>query len=746
MLTVFIAATGLSLNAQALTINNNIQTMPTLTESTTLIGTAELHITGNAQALGTHLVELNSPDAWFFMDNVLPSQVAANVLAQVRVNGANAVLNKNVRVVQYAQGAVVIPHSPNFAPLTVYTEPNFTGNSRALNQYTAYTSANLGEFSNAISAFTLKRGYMATFAANDVGTGASQVFIAQDGDLTIGALPAELNNKIKFIRVFPWRWSTKKGIAGNAGPNLKTQWDYNWNISKNSSLDQEYVAIRQTRWWPDLEQNWQTRGINHLLGYNEPNSADQADILVGDAVWSWPDVLATGLRTGSPAPTDGGLSWLNNFMTQANAEKKRVDFIAVHYYRCFGNAADATGAANQFYNFLKGIYDTHKKPIWITEWNNGANWTTCADPTATQQQATIAAMLKMLDETPFVERYAIYNWVEDSRRVSWDDGSLTAAGNTYRDHISPIAYSQQIPDAGTPATATFNFENNTRDTGANFHHAMQVGAQEFSDGIDGKALVFDGQNDYLQLSSAFGRLTDMTFSAWVYWEGGAIWQRIFDFGNDANQYVFLTPSSYSKTLRFGIKNNSAEQTLDAGVELPINSWAHVAVTLAGDTGKIYLNGQLMATNTALTLNPSSFNGLRNFIGKSQFSADPLFKGKIDQITIYNNALNDSQIAELSALQTTVNSSSAVNSSQMNTSSANANASSTAAISSSSAIMASSSISAAEVSSTSAAASSSSEAAIIKLGGALPWSYTGLLLGALFVRCRRTIKAAHRPKN
>ena len=428
---------------QTLNVSNDIHRTSTLTSTTaTLTGVSELHVTGTGDPISGSVINLNTADAWFFLDNIAPSTVASTFLGRVQVNGAAAVLDANVRVVQYGQGAVVIPHAPTFAPLTVYDGANFSGTSSQLSQYTAYNAAALGALSNAISSIRLKRGYVATVAVEENGTGVSRNYVAQDGDIDIPVLPSGLDNAIKFVRVFPWRWTTKKGIAGDPSSQLANQWDYNWNISKNSTLDKEYVAIRQERWWPGLGQDWKARGVNTLLGYNEPNSADQSNIAYGDAVWSWPDLLGTGLRVGSPAPTDGGLSWLSSFMTQCAAENKRVDFVALHYYRCYGNAADPTGAANQFYNFLKGVYETHRKPIWITEWNNGANWTTCADPTAAQQQATVAAMLNMLENAYFVERYALYNWVEDVRRVSWDDGSLTAAGVTYRDKISGLSHRQ----------------------------------------------------------------------------------------------------------------------------------------------------------------------------------------------------------------------------------------------------------------------------------------------------------------
>jgi hypothetical protein len=634
--------------AQTLSVNNDIHRAATLASTTaTLTGYSELHVTGASSPITGSTIHLNSPDSWFFLDNILPSQVASTYLSQVRVNGANAVLDSNVRVVQYGQGAVVIPHAPGFAPLTVYADANFGGASTTLAQYAAHNAASLGSFSNSISSLKLKRGYMATVAVEENGTGVSRNYVAQDGDIEIPILPSGLDNTIKFVRVFPWRWTAKKGIAGDAGPNLKLHWDYNWNISKNSSLDQEYVAIRQTRWWPGLGQDWQARGINTLLGYNEPDSADQSNIAYGDAVWSWPDLLGTGLRVGSPAPTDGGLSWLNSFMTGAAAENKRVDFVAVHYYRCYGNAADPAGAANQFYNFLKGVYDTHRKPIWITEWNNGANWTSCADPTAAQQQATVAAMLTMLDNAYFVERYAIYNWVEDVRRVSWDDGSLTAAGVSYRDKISPLSHRQEVPDAGTTATALYAFEGNAQDGSGNGHHGLQAGARAFTTGQSGQAINLDGVNDYIQVSPRLASGADFTFAAWVYWTGGSNWQRIFDFGDGTDRYLFLSPNASGSQLRFAIKNGGGEQQLNASI-LPTNTWTHLAVTLSGNTGTLYVNGAAVATNTGMTINPSDLGAKYNYLGKSQFTADPLFAGRLDDVRIQASAMTAAQIAALAA--------------------------------------------------------------------------------------------------
>jgi autotransporter-associated beta strand protein len=642
---------GLSLpqiGAQSITLDNEIQILASLSNTTaTLTGRAELRLTGGGTPLANSTVHLNSPDAWLRFAAIKPSAVNSPAyLGQIRVNGANAALNTNCRIVAYGDGAVVIPHGAGFAPLEVFTGRHFTGNSMSLGTYTAYDNSSLGTFNDKIRSFRLKRGYTCTVAQNPAGTGASRNYVAQDGDIEVAVLPGGLDNSISFVRVFPWRWSNKKGIAGNIESGLNVQWVYNWNLDRNSSLDLEYVPIRQQRWWPSLTQNWQSRGANHLLGYNEPDQPEQANLSVGDAISSWPDLLATGLRVGAPAVSDGGLPWLYDFIDQADAAGLRVDFVPVHYYRC-RTPSDAAGAASQMYDFLKGIHDRTGRPIWITEWNNGANWTGCGDPTFTQQAAAVQEMMDMLDSTPFVERYALYNWVEDVRRVKWDDGSLTTAGVVYRDKVSSLSHRQAIPEVPTAAAAFHRFENNTRDSSPNGHAAIPMGAATFTTGrTGGQALSLSGnasRADHLLLSPRIGDSADFTFSAWVYWNGGDNWQRILDLGADTNRYLFLTPKSGSGTLRFAIRNGGAEQQLNHTGALPVNTWTHVGVTLSGNTGKLFVNGTLVATNNSMSINPQDIGTIENYLGKSRFTADPFFAGRLDDVQFLTHSVADSKI-------------------------------------------------------------------------------------------------------
>ena len=161
------------------------------------------------------------------------------------------------------------------------------------------------------------------------------------------------------------------------------------------------------------------------------------------------------------------------------------------------------------------------------------------------------------------------------------------------------------------------------------------------------AISLNGSDQSLMLpANMFAGVTNFTVAAWIYWNGGAAWQRIFDFGNDTTNYMFLTPNSGSGTLRFAITTNGggAEQILETS-PLPVSQWRHVAITRNGSTARLYTNGVLAVSGT-VTITPASFNPALNNLGQSQYAGDPLFNGRLDNFFIYNYALSDTEITRL----------------------------------------------------------------------------------------------------
>jgi hypothetical protein len=127
---------------------------------------------------------------------------------------------------------------------------------------------------------------------------------------------------------------------------------------------------------------------------------------------------------------------------------------------------------------------------------------------------------------------------------------------------------------------------------------------------------------------------------------------VFDFGTGTTANMFLTLSAGGGPLRFAITTGGggAEQRIDGPGTLPLNTWSHVAVTLSGTTGTLYVNGTPVGTNTNMTLHPSDLGATnQNWIGRSQYP-DPYLNATIDDFQIYDHALSAAEIAVLASGQ------------------------------------------------------------------------------------------------
>jgi len=170
----------------------------------------------------------------------------------------------------------------------------------------------------------------------------------------------------------------------------------------------------------------------------------------------------------------------------------------------------------------------------------------------------------------------------------------------------------------------------------------------------GNAVKLSGNGEYIELPGGIvSGLHDFTVSAWVNPAQNTAWSRVFDFGTGTNDYMFLTLSAGGGPLRFAIttSGNGNEQRIDAPGNLPLNTWSLVTVTLSGTTGTLYIDGQPVGTNTDMTLNPSSLGVTnQNWIGRSQFPADPYLDGTVDDFNIYSRALSAAEVAVLATGQ------------------------------------------------------------------------------------------------
>ena len=148
-------------------------------------------------------------------------------------------------------------------------------------------------------------------------------------------------------------------------------------------------------------------------------------------------------------------------------------------------------------------------------------------------------------------------------------------------------------------------------------------------------LDFDGRNDYGQSTAILGGLSNASLMAWI----------------DLNP-TFSTDGVIVGQDKFQIRITSAKKleavvngtTLTHNTALNVSQWYNVGATYDGSNLKLYLNGNLVETQTASGAIAADASLLT--LGRNPVANTKYFKGKIDEVRVFNSALTASQLQRM----------------------------------------------------------------------------------------------------
>jgi uncharacterized protein len=226
----------------------------------------------------------------------------------------------------------------------------------------------------------------------------------------------------------------------------------------------------------------------------------------------------------------------------------------------------------------------------------------------------------------------------------------------YKMHGQRYTVYWTIPTGSLPPfVAHYKFDETSgtsaADATGNGRTASVNGGATFVAGRTGNAVNLSGTSQYVALPSGIlAGASSFSVATWVRLDTIANWARLFDFGTGTTANMFFVPRSGSGTARFAITSSGAggEQRINAPAALATGAWTHVAVTLSGGTGILYINGAEVARTTGMTLTPASLGSTtQNWIGRSQYSGDPFLDGAVDSFRVYSRSLTAAEVSDLS---------------------------------------------------------------------------------------------------
>lgn len=220
---------------------------------------------------------------------------------------------------------------------------------------------------------------------------------------------------------------------------LNAGWFYMWKSQKPADTPKGIEFVPMVFGKADfidsdadyVKSNKRKEDFKFVLGYNEPDQVNQANMTVEAALKAWPKLMAADLPLVSPAGVHATGEWMEKFMDGIKKGGLRVDYIAIHSYG--GSDPD------QFLRMLEIVHEKFDRPLWITEFAV-ADWQA---KKVSENRHSVADIKKFmnkvlpeLEKRNYVYRYAWFSAAPEDAHIGTsalfkEDGTLTELGEIY---------------------------------------------------------------------------------------------------------------------------------------------------------------------------------------------------------------------------------------------------------------------------------------------------------------------------
>jgi hypothetical protein len=221
------------------------------------------------------------------------------------------------------------------------------------------------------------------------------------------------------------------------------------------------------------------------------------------------------------------------------------------------------------------------------------------------------------------------------------DGTLGGTSGGAEAGPGPLADAE-----GDGPVAVFGFEEDSGktvvDASGNGNHGKIKGAVRTGDGRHGKALIFDGVDDWVTVKhdASLNLSNGLTLEAWVYPLSQSKGNNAVMVKQAPKAEAYALYAEEEGDLPASYINDGDYHGVAGANRLPADTWSHLVATYDGANQRLYVNGVQVAESPQTAMIRQSKGKLR--IGGNSLGNE-YFHGYIDEVRIYNRALTPDEV-------------------------------------------------------------------------------------------------------
>ena len=190
--------------------------------------------------------------------------------------------------------------------------------------------------------------------------------------------------------------------------------------------------------------------------------------------------------------------------------------------------------------------------------------------------------------------------------------------------------------------------------GAFYSGASPVGPAVTPAGLVGGAFNFDGTTHVRVPDAADLRPERFSVEMWVYpTVQTTSRQTLFARGSSTDDHKSWSITLIDGKVRFSYENlfNTEANVMDGNYNFPLNQWTHVAASFDGSTLRLYTNGLLANSTGGFGTTFYDPAAVPVTIGSAWIAGASAnrFTGRIDEVSFYDRALGDAEVAAIAAI-------------------------------------------------------------------------------------------------